>query len=161
MRIFDAVCCAAATALMLGGAQARAAEEPFDACEVFTQPDAEKALGTAAAPEPVNPKARRPKVVSTCTYEGFRDGKAVAASVQFRFAHSEAEAQQAFDEARLELQSKPLLIFGAQAFWSARMGQLYLRKGREWIVVSSGSPRPAERGIDEARKLAEILAVKL
>jgi len=161
MRTFDAVCCAAAAALILGAAEVWAAEEPFDACEVFTQPDAEKALGTTAAPEPVNPKARRPKVVATCTYNGFRDGKAVAASVQFRFGRSEAEAQQAFDEARLQLQSKPLLISGAQAFWSGRMGQLYLRKGRTWIVVSSGSEKPAERGIDEARKLAEILAAKL
>ena len=48
------------------------AQEAFDACEVFTQADAEAALGTTAQPEPVNPKVKRPKVVSKCTYTGSR-----------------------------------------------------------------------------------------
>src|ERR1700740_192998 len=67
------------------------AQEAFDACDVFTAEIAEKALGTAAAPEPVNPKVKRPKVVTTCTYTGAKDGKPVAASAQFRFAKNDAE----------------------------------------------------------------------
>ena len=39
---------------------ALAAEEAFDACVIFTQADAEKALGTSASPEPLNPKVKRP-----------------------------------------------------------------------------------------------------
>ena len=51
-------------ALLLAAGSAMASEE-FDACQVFTQDDAQKALGVVAAAEPVNPKAKRPKVVAT------------------------------------------------------------------------------------------------
>ena len=50
------------------------AQEAFDACNVFTAEDAEKALGTKADPEPVNPKAKRPRTVLGCSYHGARTG---------------------------------------------------------------------------------------
>jgi hypothetical protein len=138
------------------------AQDAFDACDVFTQADAEKALGTAAQGEPVNPKVKRPRVVPNCTYSGFKDGKAVAASAQFRFAKTEPDAQRAFDEHRLQVQTKPLMIPGAEgAFWSAKTGQLNLRKGRTWITVAVGPPKLSERDMEPARKLAELLGKKL
>ena len=156
---------AAAIAALLGAAatsSALAAEEAFDACEVFTQADAEKALGTTAAGEPVNPKVKRPKVVPACTYNGFKDGKAVAASAQFRFGKTEADAQKAFDDARMQFQTKPMLISGTEAaFWSAKTGQMNLRKGRTWLTVSVGPQKLSERDLNDAKKLAEILAKKM
>ena len=137
------------------------ADEAFDACDVFTVQDAQQALGTAASAEPVNPKVRRPKVVVTCTYTGFKDGKPVAATVQFRFGRTEAEAQRAFEDARLQFQTKPMLLSDSEAFWSAKTGQLQLRKGRTWITISVGPAKADERDIDQARKLAEILAKKI
>jgi hypothetical protein len=150
---------------MLGAAlivpAAWAAEETFDACEVFTQGDAELALGTSAAGETFNPKVKRPKVIPVCTYNGFKDGKPVAASVQFRFGKTEGDAQRAFDDARMQFQTKPMLISGADAFWSAKTGQMSLRKGRTWITVAVGPPKLSERDLADAKKLAEILAKKL
>jgi hypothetical protein len=160
MRTLDVLACAALAAAALNAAAAPQ-EEPFDACAIFTQADAEKALGTAAQPEPVNPKARRPKVVTTCTYTGTKDGKAVAASVQFRFGRSDQEARGAFEEARLQFQTKPLLLSGVEAFWSGKTGQMHVRKGRTWVTVSVGPAKPSEREIDAARKLAEMLAPKI
>lgn len=142
-------------------AAGRAQQDAFDACEVFTQADAEAALGAAAAPEPVNPKVKRPKVVTTCTYNGFKDGKPVAASTQFRFGRTEQEAQRAFEDARLQFQTKPMLISGSEAFWSAKTGQMNLRKGRTWVTLSVGSAKLSERDPDQARKLAERLVKKL
>src|SRR5262245_27049239 len=85
------------TALAACGALAVAplvlAQDAFDACNVFTQDDAEKALGTQAAGEPANPKVKRPKVVTSCTYAGSKDGKAVAASAQFKVSRTNDEAQ--------------------------------------------------------------------
>ena len=164
MRKLDALRRAALLAVALGALGARAAtEEPFDACEVFTQADAEKALGTAAEMvEPPHPKNwKRPKVVTSCTYGGFKDSKRVAASVQFRFGKTDEEAQGAFEDARLKYQTKPLLISGTSAFWNSRTGQLDLRKGRTWISLSIGSDKPSERDMDQARKLAEALATKI
>jgi len=138
------------------------AQEGFDACTVFTQPEAEAALGTTAAGEVQNPKVRRPKVVLACTYTGTgKDGQAVAANAAFKFSRTDAEAQKAFDDARLQFQTKPLYIAGAEAFWSAKTGQMNLRKGRTWLTLSVGSAKTAERELEPARKLAEMLARKL
>src|SRR5258706_14273716 len=162
MRMLSAVGTAAFLAAAAGPAWA--AEETFDACEVFTQADAEKALGGAAAGEPANPnpKFKRPKVVPACTYTGFKDGHPVSASVQFRFGKNEDEAQRAFDENKMQFQTKPIIIPGIQsAFWSGKTGQLNLRKGRAWVTLSVGPPKISERDLNDARKLAEILAKKI
>lgn len=159
MRKLCAMAMAAALAVLMG--PARAAEEAFDACEVFTQGDAEKALGVTASTDPVNPKVRRPRVIPNCTYKGFKDGKRVEATVQFRFARTDGDAERAFEEARLQFQTKPMLISGAQAFWSGKTGQMNLRKGRTWITLVVGPERPSERDPGEARKVAEALAKKL
>ncbi len=140
-----------------------AAEETFDACDVFTAEDAQAALGVAAAGEPANPnpKYKKPKVILSCTYTGFKDTKPVAATVQFRFAKTPEEAQHAFDDARLQFQTKPLLMSGAEAFWSSKTGQLNLRKGRTWTTLSVGSPKVTERDMADAKKLGEILIKKM
>lgn len=148
-------------ATLAAGTGAAVAQDAFDACEVFTQAEAEVVLGKGASPEPANPKVRRPKVVTTCSYFGSKDGKVTTATAQFRFARSEADIQRAFDEERLKFQTKPLLIGGGRAFWSARQGQLHLQKGRTWLTVAVGSDKPAEREPEPARRLAEQLAKKL
>jgi hypothetical protein len=150
-----------AAALAAGAAAGACAQDSFDACELFTQAEAQKALGAGAEPEPVNPKAKKPKVIPTCTWWGSKDGKSVSASATFRFARSEADAQRAFDEERLKFQTKPMLIGGASGFWSAKQGAVQLLKGRTWLVVTVGGPKPVERDADASRKLAEALAKKL
>lgn len=138
------------------------AQESFDACEVLTQADAEKALGTTVTGESVNPKAKRPRVVLNCTYTGVnKEGNPVAAQVLFKFARTEGDAQKAFDDARLHFQTKPMYIGGAEAFWSAKTGQMNLRKGRTWLILSVGSVKTAERDVDQTKRLAELLGRKL
>jgi len=137
------------------------AQEAFDACAVFTQEDAEKVLGTRAAAEPQNPKVKRPKVVLGCAYNGSKDGKPVAATAQFKFARTGEEQLRAFEEARLQLQTKPMLISGAEAFWAGKSGQMHVRKGRAWITLQVGPPAVNEREVEQARKLAELLVKKL
>src|SRR5438270_13842680 len=84
-----------ALVIAASAALAAAAAEPqgFDACLVFTQADAESALGGPAQPPPENPKVKRPKVVPACAYNGTRDGKPVAASAHFRIGKSDEETQ--------------------------------------------------------------------
>ena len=38
---------------------------------------------------------------------------------------------------------------------------LHIRKGRTWVTMSVGAEKPSERFVDDAKKLAEILAKKL
>jgi len=137
-----------------------AAQEAFDACEVFTPVEASAILGTVAVETPQF-KGKRPKVVMQCTYSGSKDGKHVAALAQFRFARSDAEMREAFAAARLELQTKPMLIAGNEGFWSARTGQLYFRKGRAQVTLAVGPDKATDRDMETARKLAETIAKKL
>src|SRR5258708_20001210 len=108
MRMLNAMRIAAVLAAAVAS-QSVWAQETFDACDVFTQDDAQKALGTAAAGEPVNPKVKRPKVIPACTYNGFKDGKAVAATALFRFGKTDSDPQRAFDHPRMHFQTTPLL----------------------------------------------------
>lgn len=151
------------TLVMAGllGTGSALAQEPFDACELFTAADAEAALGTAAVPEAFNPKVKRPKVVTTCTYTGSKDSKPVAATVAFRLSRNEQEVARAFDEHRLQFQTKPLLLPGSEAFWSAKTGQLHVRKGRTWITISAGPAKVTERDSEQAKKIAQVLVKKL
>jgi hypothetical protein len=154
---------AAATVVLLASVPAAAQQvQPFDACQVFTQADAEAALGGPAQPPVDNPKVKRPKVVPACTYSGTREGKPVAASAHFRIGKSDAETERAFEDNRLQFQTKPLIIRGADAaFWSARTGEMNVRKGRTWVAVAVGPQKPAERDMEAARKAAEALVKKL
>ena len=138
-----------------------AAQDAFDACTVFTQQDAEAALGTKADPEPQNPKVKRPKVVLGCAYHGNKEGKPVSAQAQFKFARTPDEQARAFDEARLQLQTKPMILTGAEAFWAGKVGQMHVRKGRTWVTLTVGGATVREREIESAKKLAEILVKKL
>ena len=148
-------------ALAMAALAVPALAQNFDACEVFTQADAEAAMGTTMAPEPVNPKVKRPKVVLTCTYTGSKEGKPVAATVLFQSAKNEAEVSKAFDEHRLQVQTKPMLLTGAEAFWSAKTGQMNVRKGRTWAQLSVGGTKVTDRDAESAKKLADILVKKL
>jgi len=149
------------TVLLAAAALPAAAQESFDACTVFTQDDAEKALGTTAAPEPVNPKVKRPKVVPGCAYHGSKEGKPVSATAQFKFTRTPDEQARAFEEARLQLQTKPMILSGAEAFWAGKVGQMHVRKGRTWVTLTVGGATVREREIESAKKLAEILVKKL
>ena len=137
-----------------------AAQEGFDACEVFTAQDAEAALGTQVQEATVF-KGKRPKVVPECKYTSFKDGKAAAATVHIRVARTEADAKQSFADARLEMQTKPLVVAGNEAFWAGKSGMLHMRKGRVWMTVAIGPDKPADRDMETARKTAEALAKKL
>lgn len=162
MRNIRALAGAALAAMAFASLAARAAEERFDACDIFTQADAERALGTTAAAEPVNPKARRPKVITTCTYNGFKDGKPVAATVQFRFGRTDEETRAAFESARLQFQTKPMLVAGTGGvFWSAKTGQLNVLKGRTWLTITLGGPKADQRDDEQTKKLAEALVPKI
>jgi len=150
-----------AAALVAAWTTGALAQDAFDACEVFTQAEAQKALGIAVEPEPVNPKARRPKVIATWTWGVSKDGSPVSVSVTCRFARNDGDAERAFGEEKLKFQSKPMLIGNATAFWSAKQGVVQLLKGRTWIVVAVGGAKPAERDAEAARKVAEALEKKL
>ena len=137
------------------------AQDSFDACEVFTLEDAQAVLGNEATGEPANPKVKKPKVIPACTYHSSKDGAKVAATAAFKWGKNNEDTQRAFEDARMQFQTKPMLIAGAEAFWAGKQGEMMLRKGRTWITLSVGPATPAQRDINTAKKLAEILVKKM
>ena len=151
----------AALSAALAAATVAAQESAFDACTVFTADDAQKVLGPEAALEAANPKAKRPKVVPACTYSAVKDGRPYAATATFHVGRTNEEAQRVFEDARMKLQTKPMLISGADAFWSAKTGEMTVRKGKTRLTVMVGPAQLNLREVDDAKKLAEILVKKL
>jgi hypothetical protein len=137
------------------------AQESFDACEVFTLADAQAVLGEDAAAEPANPKVKRPKVVPACSYHSTKDGRKLTATATFKWGKTNEDTQRAFEDARMQFQTKPMLISGAEAFWAGKQGEMMLRKGRTWITLAVGPALPTQRDVNTAKKLAEILVKKM
>jgi hypothetical protein len=131
-------------------------KDVFDACQVLTQEDAEKALGKPVA-VPELPKGKKPVPSATCTWTAGED----SVSAQFIGAKTDAEVKKAFDEMRLQYQTKPVMMTGIEGFWSAKTGKFYALKGRTAVIVGLGSPRLNERDADKSRKLAVALLDKM
>jgi hypothetical protein len=132
-------------------------KDAFDACQVLTQADAEKALGKAVA-VPELPKGKKPVVSATCTWMAGDD----SVSAQFMGGKTDAEVKKAFDEMRLQYQTKPVMLAsGMEGFWSAKTGKFYALKGRTAVIVGLGSPRLNERDADKSRNLAIALLEKM
>ena len=53
------------------------------------------------------------------------------------------------------------LMSGAEAFWSSKTGQMYVRKGRTAVTLQVGSQKTNERDIETHKALAEVLVKKL
>lgn len=131
-------------------------KDAFDACQVLTQADAEKALGKAVA-VPELPKGKKPVVSSTCTWMAGED----TVSAQFIGGKTDAEVKKSFDEMRLQFQTKPVMMSGMEGFWSGKTGRFYALKGRTAVIVALGSPKLNERDAEKSRKIAEFLLNKL
>jgi len=131
-------------------------KEAFDACQVLTQADAEKALGKAVA-APELPKGKKPTASATCTWMAGED----SVSAQFLGGKTDADLKKTFDEMRLEYQTKPILLPGMEGFWSAKTGKFYALKGHVAVIVALGSPRLNERDAEKTRKLAQALLAKM
>jgi hypothetical protein len=131
-------------------------KDAFDACQLLTQADAEKALGKAVA-VPELPKGKKAVVSATCTWTAGED----IVSAQFIGAKTDADAKKAFDEMRLQFQTKPVMLTGMEGFWSAKSGKFYALKGRTAVIVGLGSPKLNERDAEKSRNLAVALLAKI
>lgn len=152
------IACMACTTLL----NPAAAWAAFDACEIFTLAEAQRVMETRLDGDEPRAKARRARTASACSYRGVKEGVPVEAHAHFRFASTDDDAQRAFEEARMNLQTKPFLMpGGGEAFWSARTGEMNVRKGRAWVTLSAGPDAIEQRDLEAARRLAEMIARKL
>ena len=87
----------------------------------------------------------------------------MAATAEFRFGRSEGDVKSAFGRAPpRRCRPSPSCISGSDAFWSAKTGQMNLRKDRTWVTLSVGRRRSPPTAIpSRRRRLAELIVKKL
>ena len=100
-------------------------------------------------------------MVPSCSYHSTKDGAKISATATFKWGKTNEDAQRAFEDARMQFQTKPLLLSGVEAFWAGKQGEMMLRKGRTWLTIAVGPAAAAQRDLNDARRLAEILMKKL
>ncbi len=137
------------------------------ACDVLTADDATKVLGTTAQAGSTNsdePTEGPDVVVSTCTYSDGSSaiGQSKTVSVLVRAAKStdgaESNTSQFGDQKPSGAQE--VTGYGEAAFWNPAFGQLNVLKNGNWYILSNGSIKAADRTVDQAKQLADVISAK-
>lgn len=135
------------------------------ACAIFTLADAKAALGDNVKGG-TNPKttSSHDLLVTTCTYTQDTGSNAPTtpaktASLLVRAPKTTAAAasnRNQFGSLRPS-GAQTVKGYGSGAYWDAQMGQFDILKNNTWYVITNGPPVPADRTIDQAEQLADLL----
>jgi hypothetical protein len=139
------------------------------ACDIFSLADAKQLLdGNVKGGESVAQASSADLTVSTCSYTqdtGNSQAVSSAASASLLVRQPITSAgitsnQNAFDRFRpAGVQDVP--GYGDAAYWDAQHGQLNIFKSNNWYILSSGPAAPADRTLDQAKQMADLLSAKL
>jgi hypothetical protein len=139
------------------------------ACDIFTLADAKLLLGsTAKGGENGMAASTNDLAVSTCTYTqdtgssaSVSSNKSATLLVRSPKTDKGAASNQnefgALEPAGVQNVSN----YGDSAYWDAEHGQLNILKNKTWYILSYGPVTPADRTLDQAKQLADILINKL
>jgi len=140
------------------------------ACDVFTLVDAKSLLGDTAAGG-TNPiyEATNDISASSCTYSQDLGTNAPVASrrsatLLIRVPHTtKGSISNRTQFNLLESAAKSKVInYGSSAYWDSKHGELnILTANSSWLVISSGASSPAQRSLDDAKRLADIVLSKI
>lgn len=146
-----------------------ATSKPKQACTIFTLADAKKVLGSTvkggAAPAS---SSSSDLTVSTCSYsQDLASGAPISASqaatllVRAPKTTSGAESNNNQFGPLRPADAVTVIGYGQNAYWDPQFGQLDILKNNTWYILSSGPLAPSVRTLDQARRLADILIVKM
>jgi hypothetical protein len=139
------------------------------ACKIFTLSDAKKLLGdTAKGGQNSVTTSSKDVDVSTCTYTEDSGSNAPVATHQSatllarisRTPKGVVSNQSQFGPLK-PAGVQDVSGYGDMAFWDAQHGQLNILKNNNWFILSNGPITPADRTLDEAKQLADILINKV
>lgn len=139
------------------------------ACKIFTLSDAKKLLGdTAKGGQSSVTTSSNDVDVSTCTYTEDSGNNAPVSTHQSatllarigRTPKGIASNQSQFGPLK-PAGAQDVIGYGDMAFWDVEHGQLNILKNNNWYILSNGPITPADRTLDEAKQLADILINKV
>jgi hypothetical protein len=144
-------------------------QKPNTACTIFTITDAKKILGNSAkGGEAGTNKTSADMQSSACSYEQVTSSKLQSAdentaSLLVRTPQSEKGILSNNNQFGPLKPADAIAVdgYGSSAYWSPQLGQLNILKQNSWYIVSNGPIKPADRTLDEAKQLADILIDKM
>ena len=139
------------------------------ACNIFSLADAKQVLGDSAKGGASGASSSSSDLeVSACSYSQSSGASAPvsatkSASLLVRAPKTGAGTtsnQKQFGQLK-PTGSEPVPGYGDNAYWDPQLGQLDILKNNAWYILSNGPITPAERTLDQAKTLADLLINKM
>jgi hypothetical protein len=139
------------------------------ACTIFTLADAKQVLGDSAkGGEAANSTSSDDLDVSTCNYTQdsgsnvpVSTNKSASLLVRAPKSGAGTTSNQAQFGYLKPADSQQVAGYGDNAYWDHQYGQLNILKNNTWYILSNGPITPADRTLDQAKQLADILIDKM
>jgi hypothetical protein len=137
------------------------------ACNIFTLADAKKLLGDNAKGRSSDTSSSD-MAVTSCTYTQDTGGNvpvSTTKSATLLVRSPKTDRGRTTNEGQFA-QLKPDNVqlvsgYGSNSYWDAGHGQLDILKNDTWYILSYGPVTPADRTLDQAKQLADLLINKL
>jgi hypothetical protein len=139
------------------------------ACNIFSLADAKQVLGDSAKGGASGSNTSSSDLeVSTCSYSQTSGSNAPvsgtkSASLLVRAPKTGAGTtsnQNQFGPLK-PADAQAVAGYGDNAYWDPQLGQLDILKNNAWYILSNGPVTPADRTLDQAKALADILISKM
>jgi len=140
------------------------------ACQRYTLADAKQLLGkdANASTSPIYDSSGANLYTSSCTYTtqaipGQTNTRKTSSTLLMRQPKSDKGTLSNQNEfgSLVPATAIPITGYGDKAFWDPTHGELNILKGNIWYVLSIGPATPADRGLDQAKSMADLLLPKL
>jgi hypothetical protein len=132
-------------------------------CELFTLAEAKEVIGESAAlAQDGKPQTNGDMQIETCSYGVQSAGTTTIASLTVRSALTDSGTQsnqRGFDQNMTDTMEM-VEGYGDHAYWDAEKAQLNIHQGRNWMIVTNGTPDPSAATLDNAKLVADKVVNK-
>jgi hypothetical protein len=128
------------------------------ACDIYTFNKAQEILGNGTKLSESSPDVKSGNtLVSTCTYtDGSTSPKTLQVSTVLVRSSTDNSSIQGFTSAK-PADAVAISGFGDQAYWNPTLGQLNILKGKNWVIISSGSGAVSGRTLEQPKQIAALI----
>jgi hypothetical protein len=128
------------------------------ACQIYSFARASEILGpNTKQGDDSPPTIQGNTLVSTCSYtNGASDAKLLQVSTVLLRNSTDNSSIEGF-KAAMPLNAISISGFGDDAYWSPSLGQLNILKGKNWVIISSGSGPVNERSPEQSKQVASLI----
>jgi hypothetical protein len=134
------------------------ATKQVKACDIYTFNKAQEILGNSTKQSEASPDTKQGNtLVSSCGYtDGSSNPKTLQVSTVLVRSSTDDSSIKGFTTGR-PTDAVTVSGFGDEAYWNPKLGQLNILKGKNWVIISSGSGAAAGRSLDQPKQVAALI----